>query len=246
VSGGGGHYRTIMVSIVALCAAAPVPCSAQSAPRDRYVAPWIALPQAESVTLTASGKNWTGIVALRAKSLLVLNDPVRELTTVEPLLEPGTMMIALDEDARIACEFERPKGRYFVHCVEDYDANGSYDGYFLLNNTLPFLFWAIRQPRHRETHAISRVTLRQATDKEMPDVQLALGSRGQLCVLRQEGFNVWGDRTEMSGCLAKPTARRSTAQHLTLAGRTLIIERPDADSAKVTVSAQPLPVAVEF
>ena len=82
MSGGGAHYRTIMVSIVALCAAAPAPCSAQSAPRDRYVAPWIALPHAEPVTLTASGKNWTGIVALRAKSLLVLNDPVNLMSYV--------------------------------------------------------------------------------------------------------------------------------------------------------------------
>jgi len=59
----------------------------------------------------------------------------------------------------IACRLERPQFEFFIECLQDADQDGQYEGFFLLNHDKPFLFSALRQPRHQKVLPASPVML---------------------------------------------------------------------------------------
>jgi hypothetical protein len=230
---------------------------AQSVPEPSYRALWIAVPNSETVSISVKEKEWSPLLSFRPAQTFVLKAPAIEVGKKTERLSAGTRMVAMNEGASIACQLERPKGRYFIGCIEDFDRDGGYEGFFLLNHANPFLFSALRQPRHNKHWSIAPVTLGSAMDSEIPEVkmvflfdnraELAGRSQFQLCVMREGVKNIWGDATHARGCLPTISIKDGGEPvSLSLYGRNIVISAPEVGVGKVTMSAQPKPVQVEL
>ena len=232
-------------------------CHAQSAPQPSYRAPWVAMPNAAPVTVTVQEKQWAPAISFRPARTLVLENPAVEQGKRGAQLVAGTLMVAMDDAARIVCEFERPKGRYFIGCVEDYDGDGRHEGFFLLNHANPYLFSAMRQPRHQKHRRIDPVTLRSVADKPASAVSMVFifqnrselvgVSQYQLCVMRDAVQNIWGDKSVARVCLPALSIKDGAEPRtIVLYGRTFRFASPVAGTATLTVSAQPNPIPAEL
>ena len=230
---------------------------AQSAPQASYRAPWVAVPNTERVTKTAKEREWSPILSFRPAQTLVLDVPAIEFGKRGSRLEAGTLMVAMNATASIACQLERPKGRYFIGCVEDFDGDRRYEGFFLLNHANPFLFSALRQPRHQKHWKIEPVTLRPAPTSKVPEVQmvflydnraeLAQTNRFQLCVMREGVKNIWGDATVARGCLPTITIKDGgNPISIDLYGRNIIISVPAVGLGSIALTAQADAIPVEL
>lgn len=233
------------------------PAFAQSAPQPSYRALWVAVPNTEKLTVSVKEKEWAPILSFRPAHTFMLDGPAIESGKQSARLEAGTLMVAMDETKRIACQLERPSGRYFVGCVEDFDQDGRYESFFLLNHSNPFLFSAFRQPRHQKHWKIEPVTLRAANAVQAPEVkmvflfenraELAKQSRFQLCVMRESLKNIWGDATHARGCLPSISINDGAASvSLDLYGRNIVISAPAIGIGTITVTAQTNAIPVEL
>jgi hypothetical protein len=250
--------RTVVLIILGYCMFGVADETlAQSAPQPSYRAQWVALPNMEALSLTVKEKDWVPILTFRPAQTLVLVSPAIELGKRNARLDAGTLMVPMDATASIVCQLERPKGRYFIGCIEDFDKNGSYDGFFLLNHANPFLFSALRQPRHKKYWNLAPTTLRAATNSQVPEVkmvflydnraELSQVSRFQLCVLREGHNNIWDDATHLRGCLPTIAIKDGgEAVSLDIYGRKVVVSALSAGLGQITISAQAEAVGVEL
>jgi hypothetical protein len=233
------------------------PIYAQSIPQPSYRAPWVAVASPEYSSVTIKEKEWSSVISFRPAKTLVLDKPVIEQGKRGTRLEAGTLMVAMNDDLSIACQLERPSGRYFIGCVEDFTGDGTYEGFFLLNHSNPFLFSAFRQPRHQKHWKIEPVKLAAINEAQVPEVkmvflfdsraELVQQSRFQLCVMREGVKNIWGDATHARGCLPTISIKDGgDPVSLTLYGRKIVVSVPTIGVGNITLTAQPDAIAVEL
>lgn len=230
---------------------------AQSAPLPSYRAPWVAVPNPEIMSVTVKEKEWAPVLKFRPAKTLVLEAAAKEIGKSSARLDAGTVMVAMDGEAGIACQLERPKGRYFIGCVEDFNRDGSYEGFFLLNHANPYLFSAFRQPRHQKHWKIEPVKLGDASAADVPEIkmvflyenraELVKQSRFQLCVMRDGVENIWGDATHGRGCLPSITINDGgNPVSFDLFGRSIVISMPQLTVGSIKISARTDAVPVEL
>ena len=209
-----------------------------------YIAGWQALAHAEQKDLQVAESHSVPIVTLRPDRLFTVGGPVVE--NGKTLLAAGTAMIGIAGRDNVACEFERRRGKYASLCVEDKDRDGRFETAFFLNHANPFLFSALRL-RGASDHSIQPVSLAEAPRDGVP-VQMVLhyfnhsgiigGSTFELCVLRANNRNLWGDKNVARGCLPQFLIRDGAFPKMVpVLGREILFLARDAKSVTVTVSA---------
>ena len=226
-------------------------------PQPSYRAPWVAVANPETISVTVKEKEWLPVLSFRPAKTLILQAAAKEIGKSGPRLAAGTVMVAMDNEAGIACQLERPKGRYFIGCVEDFNRDGSYEGFFLLNHANPYLFSAFRQPRHQKHWKIEPVKLGAASAPEVPEIKMVFlyenraeivkQSRFQLCVMRDGLQNVWGDATHGRGCLPSISIKDGgNPVSLNLYGRDVVISMSQVGVGTIKISGRADAVPVEL
>jgi len=243
---------SVAAAIVMLAAAGRADCEA-AAPRYEYQASWIAVASPEPIVAEVERKSWARLVTFRPERGFALQEPLLETGKRKPRLDAGAVVVAMKDVPEIACRLERPQFEFFVECLQDADQDGQYEGFFLLNHDKPFLFSALRQPRHQKVLPASPVKLAGIPPQQLPTVDMVFlypaGSalsaasgthRFQLCVLRPDDRNLWGDKTHDRGCLPDIVVRDGEfPKQLQLYGRTLTIAAPVDGKVAVSVTAHP-------
>jgi hypothetical protein len=232
-----------MLVIGALLAAAAV----AQLPQPGYRADWVAVAQPAVSDMRIPEGKWQSAIRFRPAKIFVLDADVTPVGKNKPALAAGTVMIGMTTHARVACELDRPRGDYFVGCVEDRDGDGRSETFFELNHANPFLFSALRQPRHKDK-AIAPVTLTaRLSSGDENGVEMVLFYRNraelvgknvfELCVLRADNRNMWGDKTQARGCLPPITIADSEfPRKMTAYGRVIEFKSRDEAGALVAVS----------
>lgn len=239
--------------IATLLGAAAIP--ALEKPDSGYVAGWVAVAGAGQPDLLIAEKQWESIIRFRPAARFVLDGAAVEPGRDKPLLNAGTAMIGIANHPGVACELERPRGDYFVGCVADKDGDGRSETFFNLNHANPFLFSALRQPRAKD-RAIAPVTLTpQAAGDAAVEMVLFYASRAevtgrntfQLCVLRPDNRNIWGDKTVARGCLPSVTmGDNDFPRGLALYGRNIMFKSRDGAGVRISVSGADADVPVRL
>lgn len=236
----------------AVCDSAP--------PQYEYRASWIALASPEPVRVELEQKSWTKLISFRPERGFVLETALIESGKRKRRLEPGAVMVAMKDSPAIACRLERPQFDYFVECLQDADQDERYEGFFLLNHDKPFLFTAMRQPRHQKVLPASPVVLTELLPAQLPTIDMVLfyparsamsvaggAHRFQLCVLRPDDRNLWGDKTHNRGCLPDIMVRdQEFPKRTRVYGRTLEIAAPADGKVMVSVTAYPEDLPAEL
>ena len=235
-----------------LAAAGQAACQAEPV-RYEYQAAWIALASPEPISAEVERKSWARLITFRPERGFALQAPLLETGKRKPRLDAGAIVVAMRDLPEIACRLERPQFEYFVECVQDADQDGQYEGFFLLNHDKPFLFSALRQPRHQKVLPAGPVMLAEIPAQQLPTIDMVFlypaGSalstasgthRFQLCVLRTDDRNLWGDKTHDRGCLPDIVVKDGQfPRQLQIYGRTLTIAAPVDGKVPVSVTAHP-------
>lgn len=256
------HWRQVLCvagGLAVFLVAGQAACQAAT-PQYEYRASWIALASPEPVTVEVERKSWAKLISFRPERGFTLAGPLTERGKRKPRLETGAVMVAMKDSPGIACRLERPQFDYVVECVQEGAQDGQYEGFFLLNHDKPFLFSAIRQPRHQKMFPSDAVTLNELAPGQLPTIDMVFlypaGSvisgagashRFQLCILRPDDRNLWGDKTHDRGCLPDIVVKDGDfPRRLQVYGRTLEIAAPADGRVAVSVTACPEDLPAEL
>jgi hypothetical protein len=232
----------------------------QAVPQYEYRAAWTVLANTQPVSVSVAPKAWASLLKLRPERGFRLDSPLIEPGKRKPRLDAGAVLVAMRNNPELACRLERPQFEFFVECLQETDGDGRHEGFFLLNHDKPLLFTALRQPRHQKLLPAEPVALTELPTGQLPVYDLVLfypsGSamsavggthRFQLCVLRQNDMNLWGDKTHDRGCLPQIVVRNGEfPKRMALFGRSLEIATSAEGTVVVSVTplGEDLPVAL--
>ncbi|MGV3479669.1 MAG: hypothetical protein ACO1O3_06950 [Sphingobium sp.] len=242
-----------MLLLVSLFAAAQAPAGNVRDPG--YIAGWVAVAQPQPIEVRIAEKGWKPVAGFRPAVSFALDSDAIEAGKSKPMLRGGTAMIGIANHERVACELERPRGDYFVGCVQDKDGDGRFETFFELNHANPFLFSALRQPRHKD-RPIAPVSLTRREAGGAPvEMMLVYRNRAELsgisqfelCVLRPDNRNIWGDKMVARGCLPPVSIGDGDfPRRVEAYGRTIEFRSRNADGALVSISGAVVDIPVRL
>lgn len=231
-----------------------VAADARSKDQPNIVAGWLAVAQAQPQALRIAEGSWSPAVRFRPQALSALDADAIGAQDGKRRIARGARMIAITGLRGVQCELERPRGDHSVGCVEDKDGDGRFDSFFAISHGNPFLFSAWRLPRSKDL-AIAPVTLSPAGGEADFIAEMVIFYRNrsemrgisyfELCVLRADNRNTWGDKSQARGCLPAIAISDTEFPRLVVRfGRMIRFETREGESAIVTVTgnAQDIPV----
>lgn len=245
-------------ALTAIVLSVSVSTSAAAQDKPNYFAAWVAIAEPARQDVRVAEGEWAPVIRFRPQRVFSSGEPVVEASKGKTLIAAGTQMAAMAGRDNLACELERPRGDYFIGCVEDKDGDGRFETFFDLNHGNPFLFSAFRQPRSKD-RAIRPLSLSPVADAAAGSAPVSmvlfyrnraeLGgvSRFELCVLRPNNKNLWGDKTVARGCL--PAISIGDTQYprdVAVYGRTLTFLSRDANSVHVAITGADSDMAVRL
>lgn len=245
---GTARARWSLGATIACAYAAMLPSAAVAQDRPDHFAAWVAVAEPAHDDIRIAENQWAPVLRFRPDRVFKLDEAAVEATGGKTLLAAGTLMIGMVDRPGLACELERPRGAHLVGCVEDKDGDGRFETFFDLNHNNPYLFSAFRQPRSKDrpVRPLSLSPTAPQLDGGEP-VSMVLFYRGhaalrgasafELCVLRPDNRNLWGDKTVARGCLPMITIGDADyPRKLSIYGRTLTFVSRDAEGVTVSVT----------
>jgi len=246
----------ISIAAAVACAMLFIPDAVSAQEGPGHIAAWVAVAEPARADIRVAEGEWTPLLRFRPAKTVALDEAATDISKGKVHIAAGTRMIAMAGRSNLFCELERPRGDYLVGCVEDKDGDGRFETFFDLNHANPFLFSALRQPRSKD-RAIQPLSLSPVAVAGEEPVNMVLFfknraelpkvSQFELCVLRTNNRNIWGDKTVARGCL--PAINIGDGQFprsVPIFGRTLTFLSRDGEGARIAITGADNDIAVRL